>query len=66
MTVIKINAITVPEDSGTSCRAVWPLGRGRSTGQEGFEGFELLNSTDGRAMWLVAPAGATRRRSRPG
>ena len=39
MTVIKINAITVPADSGDT------LAR--------FEGFELLKPTDDRTTWLV-------------
>jgi heme oxygenase (mycobilin-producing) len=53
MTVIKINAITVPEGSGDEVARRFAARAGAVDGQEGFEGFELLRPTDGRATWLV-------------
>jgi len=53
MTVIKINAITVPENSGDELARRFAARAGAVDGQEGFEGFELLRPTDGRLQWLV-------------
>ncbi len=53
MTVIKINAITVPEGSGDELAARFAARIGAVGGQPGFEGFELLRPTDGRTQWLV-------------
>src|SRR5690242_21297314 len=53
MTVIKINAITVPEDSGDELAKRFAARAGAVDGQDGFEGFELLRPTDGRLQWLV-------------
>jgi len=53
MTVIKINAITVPEGSGDELARRFASRAGAVDGQEGFEGFELLKPTDGRGVWLV-------------
>ena len=53
MTVIKINAITVPENSGDELARRFAARVGAVDGQEGFEGFELLRPTDGRTVWLV-------------
>jgi heme-degrading monooxygenase HmoA len=53
MTVIKINAITVPEGSGDELARRFAARMGAVDGQEGFEGFELLRPTDGRLQWLV-------------
>lgn len=53
MTVIKINAITVPEGSGDELARRFAARAGAVDDQEGFEGFELLRPTDGRAQWLV-------------
>lgn len=53
MTVIKINAITVPENSGDELARRFAARAGAVDGQEGFEGFELLRPTDGRDTWLV-------------
>ena len=53
MTVIKINAITVPEGSGDELARRFAARAGAVDGQEGFEGFELLRPTDGRNQWLV-------------
>ena len=51
--VIKINAITVPADSGDELAKRFAARAGAVDGQDGFEGFELLRPTDGRNVWLV-------------
>lgn len=53
MTVIKINAITVPADSGDELARRFAARAGAVDGQPGFEGFELLRPTDDRHVWLV-------------
>ena len=53
MTVIKINAITVPADSGDELARRFAARAGAVDDQEGFEGFELLRPTDERNVWLV-------------
>ena len=53
MTVIKINAITVPADSGGELARRFAARAGAVDGQDGFEGFELLKPTDERTTWLV-------------
>jgi heme oxygenase (mycobilin-producing) len=53
MTVIKINAITVPADGGDELARRFAARAGAVDSQEGFEGFELLRPTDGRTTWLV-------------
>ena len=53
MTVIKINAITVPEEAGDELAQRFAARAGAVDGQEGFEGFELLRPTDDRRQWLV-------------
>ncbi len=53
MTVIKINAITVPEGSGDELARRFAARAGAVDGQDGFEGFELLQPTDDRNQWLV-------------
>jgi heme-degrading monooxygenase HmoA len=53
MTVIKINAITVPEGSGDELARRFAARAGAVDGQDGFEGFELLRPTDDRHQWLV-------------
>jgi heme-degrading monooxygenase HmoA len=53
MTVIKINAITVPEDSGDELARRFSARAGAVDDQDGFEGFELLKPTDARTTWLV-------------
>jgi heme oxygenase (mycobilin-producing) len=51
--VIKINAITVPADSGDELAKRFAARAGAVDGQDGFEGFELLKPTDDRTTWLV-------------
>jgi heme-degrading monooxygenase HmoA len=53
MTVIKINAITVPEDAGDELARRFAARAGAVDGHAGFEGFELLRPTDDRRQWLV-------------
>lgn len=53
MSVIKINAITVPEGSGDELARRFAARAGAVDGQDGFEGFELLRPTDDRNVWLV-------------
>jgi heme-degrading monooxygenase HmoA len=53
MTVIKINAITVPENSGDELARRFAARAGAVDDQDGFEGFELLRPTDDRTTWLV-------------
>ena len=53
MTVIKINALTVPPDGGDELARRFAARAGAVDSQEGFEGFELLRPTDGRSTWLV-------------
>src|ERR1700748_207212 len=52
-TVIKINAITVPEDAGDELAQRFAARAGAVDDQEGVEGFELLKPTDERTTWLV-------------
>ena len=51
--VIKINAITVPKESGDELAHRFASRAGAVDNQEGFEGFELLKPTDERDVWLV-------------
>jgi len=53
MTVIRINAITVPEEGGEELARRFAKRIGAVDQAEGFEGFELLRPTDGRTTWLV-------------
>src|SRR5271170_5422629 len=52
-TVIKINAITVPEEAGDELAQRFAARAGAVDDQDGFEGFELLRPTDARRQWLV-------------
>lgn len=53
MTIIKINAITVAEDSGDALAHRFAARAGAVDDRPGFEGFELLKPTDDRTTWLV-------------
>ncbi len=53
VSVIKINAITVPAESGDELARRFAARAGAVDDQEGFEGFELLRPTDERTTWLV-------------
>lgn len=51
--MLKINAVTVPEDSGDELAHRFAARAGAVDDAEGFEGFELLKPTDSRDQWLV-------------
>lgn len=51
--VIKINAITVPEDSGDELGQRFAARQDSMVGTQGFQGYELLQPTDDRNVWLV-------------
>ena len=53
MTVIKINAITVPAGAGDELAHRFAARAGAVDDADGFEGFELLRPTDDREQWLV-------------
>lgn len=53
MSVVRINAITVPADSGDELARRFAARAGAVDGTDGFEGFELLRPTDDRTTWLV-------------
>lgn len=53
MSVVKINAITVPADSGDELAKRFAARLGAVDNQPGFESFELLRPTDDRTTWLV-------------
>ena len=53
MTIIKINAITVPSDGGDELAQRFAARAGAVDDRPGFEGFELLKPTDDRLTWLV-------------
>ncbi|KHL03948.1 antibiotic biosynthesis monooxygenase family protein [Sinomonas humi] len=53
MSIVKINAITVPADSGDELARRFAGRANAVDGQPGFEGFELLQPSDGRNVWLV-------------
>ena len=51
--VIKINAITVPKDSGDELAHRFAARQDSMVGTQGFQGYELLQPTDDRSVWLV-------------
>ena len=53
MTVIKINALTVPGEMGEEVAKRFAARAGAVDDADGFEGFELLRPTDDRPTWLV-------------
>lgn len=53
MSVIKINAITVPTDSGDELAKRFAARGAAIKETPGFEGYELLQPSDGRNVWLV-------------
>jgi heme oxygenase (mycobilin-producing) len=53
MSIVKINAITVPADSGDELARRFAARAGTMEGVDGFLGFELLRPTDERTTWLV-------------
>src|ERR1700689_4104887 len=53
MTLVKINAISVPAGSGDELARRFAARAGAVDDQDGFEGFELLKPVDDRTTWLV-------------
>lgn len=53
MSVIRINAITIPAGAGDELARRFAARAGAVDNAEGFEGFELLRPTDARETWLV-------------
>jgi heme-degrading monooxygenase HmoA len=53
MTVVKINAMTVPIGNGDELARRFANRAGAVDGADGFEGFELLRPLDDRPIWLV-------------
>lgn len=53
MSIVKINAITVPAENGDELAQRFAKRAGSVDGQNGFEGFELLRPADDRTTWLV-------------
>mgnify|MGYP006103356783 FL=1 len=53
MTVIKINAITVPKEHGEEVAKRFAARVSAVDDASGFEGFELLRPDDERNQWLV-------------
>lgn len=53
MSVVKINAITVPEGMGAELEARFAKRAHQVEGMEGFEGFELLRPVGGETRYFV-------------
>ncbi len=53
MSVVKINAITVPPERADQMAARFAARAGQVGQAEGFEEFQLLRPTDDRTTWLV-------------
>ena len=53
MSVVRINAITVPPERAEELAARFAARAGQVETTEGFEEFQLLRPTDGRDTWLV-------------
>ena len=53
MSVVKINAITVPAEASEELAKRFAGRAGQVEKAEGFEEFQLLRPTDGRETWLV-------------
>ena len=53
MSVVKINAITVPAERGEELVGRFARRAGAVEGSPGFEEFQLLRPTDERTTWLV-------------
>lgn len=53
MSIIRINAITVPAEAGDELAHRFAARAGAVENEDGFEGFELLKPTDDRTQWLV-------------
>nr|WP_277871121.1 antibiotic biosynthesis monooxygenase [Nocardioides yefusunii] len=65
MSLVKINAISVPPQAGAE-RAPLPERAGQMNGTPGFLGFQLLRPTANETATSSSPSGPTRSRSSPG
>ena len=59
MSVVKINAIEVPEGSGHELEARFAARRHAVDGEPGFEGFQLLRPVAGEKRYFVVTTWAT-------
>ena len=59
MSVVKINAIEVPEGSGQELEARFAARRHSVDGEPGFEGFQLLRPVAGENRYYVVTTWAT-------
>ena len=59
MSVVKINAIEVPEGSGSELEARFAARRHSVDGEPGFEGFQLLRPVAGENRYFVVTTWAT-------
>ncbi|MEO9246417.1 antibiotic biosynthesis monooxygenase [Citricoccus nitrophenolicus] len=59
MSVVKINAISVPEGSGPELEARFAARKHSVDGSPGFEGFQLLRPTAGEDRYFVVTQWAT-------
>lgn len=59
MSVVKINAISVPEGSGPELEARFAARKHSVDGSPGFEGFQLLRPTAGEDRYFVVTHWAT-------
>lgn len=53
MSVVRINAISIPPNAGPELERRFAARAGAVDGQPGFEGFELLRPTDGGDRYFV-------------
>ncbi|HEX9970191.1 MAG TPA: antibiotic biosynthesis monooxygenase [Acidimicrobiales bacterium] len=53
MSIVKVNAITVPAERADEMAARFAARAGQVEKAEGFEDFQLLRPADGRETWLV-------------
>jgi heme-degrading monooxygenase HmoA len=53
MSVVRINAITVPKERAEELEARFAARAGEVSSSPGFEAFELMRPTDGRDIYLV-------------
>ncbi len=53
MSIVKVNAITVPRERFAEFEQRFATRAGRVSGAEGFEGFQLLRPNDDREVCLV-------------
>lgn len=59
MSVVKINAISVPEGAGAELEARFAARRHAVDGAPGFEGFQLLRPTAGESRYFVVTTWAS-------